>query len=116
MKLQTLILASLFLALTPACATTIVRGNPQFEAEMRRDYLQIYPATTFDVLLISTPFLPLIQDVRGSEASNCFGIGPYLLLFGCLDLPFSLISDTLMLPHDLLSNVPPAKPEPQGQP
>jgi len=99
------ILAVLFAS---GCATYNVRlsGREYVPESHSRMYPErVYPATVEDARWISFLLLaPLAVAVSSDEPGSCwmalcaFPIG----LVGIIDMPFSLVSDTIMLPLDLM--------------
>jgi len=71
------------------CGTTTAR---QFKGNMAF-FPKCYPATSFDASFISTPF-------HGSGHS--FGTTLGCCAFGVADLPISIVTDTVLLPYDIL--------------
>ncbi|MCL2760426.1 MAG: YceK/YidQ family lipoprotein [Desulfuromonadales bacterium] len=52
---------------------------------------ELYPATRFDAESIHSDF----------EPCSFICIAPFGTIFGVLDMPFSVVSDTLLLPYDI---------------
>ena len=89
--MQNTALLALFLQLLSGCATVIVRDYPSCKAN---GPTSVYPATVFDGCCIVT---------GGGNLEGKIHPAGYLLLspFWLLDLPLSLVADTVLFPCDL---------------
>lgn len=109
-KMKKIPCAILLIMLLSGCATSFVRFNPEKEKEMRNDFIGIYPATILDGMAVAAPFVPIFVKFEGTDASEgkamCYFFGPFLLVGGLIDMPISIVSDTLMIPFDLYNSNP----------
>ena len=98
-----IIFSVLFSLIFAGCATIVTRvANP------RNEFNTYYPATCFDGGMIAFPFVAIFGNPSGPESAYAgalgFVYGPFLLVFGLLDLPISVATDTLALPFDANSS------------
>ncbi|MCL2760643.1 MAG: YceK/YidQ family lipoprotein [Desulfuromonadales bacterium] len=82
------------------CATVIVRGgNTQITDGVRVtegvEMVKLYPDTQYDAYIIKSDW-----------SHSRIRIAPLGTIGGLLDMPFSLISDTLLLPYDIFKKDP----------
>lgn len=76
-KLASIIISAYLLS---GCGTLLARaGAADLGSSKKTSHAPVYPATVYDVALFSTPYFPIFL----------------------LDLPISIVTDTLMLPVDL---------------
>jgi len=107
-KMKSVALAGILAMLAAGCSTVIVRDYPSCRSE---GFTSVYPATAFDGFCIIT---------GGGNLEGKVSPAGYLLLspFWLLDLPVSLVTDTVFLPSDLYRTIKkePKKDrsEPQG--
>jgi len=81
---------------TTGCTTL---GRFSDEPDLYIPVQSIYPATKVNFEIIKSLGNPFGENVKISEIS--FSLGPLGLFLGIVELPFSLVFDTLFLPFDL---------------
>ena len=88
-----------YLMMISSCATLFVRTDSSDKPE------HVYPATAFDAQFIWEAGIrgePLIVAMNNPEKKNAFPIRIIYTLGGIIDLPTSLIIDTVFLPLDVV--------------
>ena len=105
------IIACLFSVVLSGCATTlfIAEGRKEMLNDSSTPLWPVYSRTNFDLWLIYFPFWAFTpaNDGKGDRAyATAFAIllGPFMIVFGALDLPISVAVDTLTLPFDVQSS------------
>jgi hypothetical protein len=98
MKMRLFVLLNIFIL--TSCATTVVRtGFPHSLSKHDQELMRFYPATILDggsIYLALSPGLekePILESVWKRRV--------ILFIGGLIDMPFSLISDTVILPYDI---------------
>ena len=91
--MRTCMLVLLFGLAMTGCATVAARSSQHGEKQTSG----VYPATRMDAGMIATPFDPDAKDEPAGRRWGRCGLG-------LIDLPVSLISDTVCLPYDLLAD------------
>jgi len=85
------------------CATGAVRFGPEKHRILEES--PVYPATLFDIDMISFIFIAFTSEKTSPESvhNESFGclLGPPLFILGIVDFPISLSTDTVMYPSDL---------------
>ena len=71
---------------------------------------KFYPATCMDAVVIASPFMPSMY-----EDQLPFG-PPLMAVGGLIDLPFSLVTDTILIPYDAWIYEPPYYAQPDYDP
>ena len=63
----------------------------------------LYPATKLDMRLVSLCYScpPSMCNIERDSPWYRLSLCPFFLLIGLIDLPSSLIFDTLLIPHDM---------------
>ena len=92
-----LTLAAYFMLIS-SCATAFVRTDSSDKPE------HVYPATAFDAQFIWEAGIkgePLIVAMKNPEKKNGIPIRIIYTVGGIIDLPISLIIDTVLLPFDV---------------
>jgi len=94
------------LSLLSGCATTLATGarfgEPGSHADPTADKRLLYPATTLDVLGFGLFCCTNFIEMEGERSLLDHVYSRTVFPLACLiDLPFSLVSDTLLLPFDL---------------
>lgn len=95
-----------FVALTcSGCMTSYVRSGNYDDVCLPR----AYPATTYDCIVVTSPFWTWFVRDTGPDAAYAdtarLCLAPLLICIGIIDLPFALLTDTVMLPFDLRKDV-----------
>jgi hypothetical protein len=98
MKTRFFILLSFFIL--TSCATTVVRtGFPHPLSEDDQELMKFYPATIMDGSAIYIAVSPGLEEE--SILKSVWKRRVFLFIGGLIDMPFSLISDTVLLPYDI---------------